>query len=239
MTMTTVRAPSLGLSRFLDAQRRAPYSSIYREIQAGRKRSHWMWFVFPQLRALAKSETALKYGIADLAEANAYLNDETLRARLGECTLGILAHRRLMFDATDRRKLQASMTLFREATNDPTLPTAVLEKFFGGDPHQKTLDILNGTIPNEPIYATRRVDVSRHWEKQIASARAAVAAVGQRAPKHGYAETMSREEIVSFMRGFGLSEAAVRRVVTAWMDDQDHAREAAWESARDSFEYND
>lgn len=237
MTMTTVRPTAIDVSRFLTAQARAPYSSIYREIQSGRKRNHWMWFVFPQLRALAKSETALKYGLADLAEANAYLNHQTLRARLGECTLGVLAQRRLMFNDTDRRKLQASMTLFREATNDPTLPTAVLEKFFGGDPHQKTLDVLNGTIPNEPIYKPGTAEVGRHWDKRFAAAQEAVASVGQRMPQHGYGEPMSRREIESFVRGFGLSAAATRRIVTAWTEDQDHAHEAGWEShAEDTFD---
>src|SRR6478609_4031243 len=101
------------LARFRTAQDKQ-WPRISREIASGKKDTHWMWFVFPQLRVFAKSETAHYYGIVDKAEALAYLDDDVLRLRLGTASMGVLKQDRLMFGDVDRRKLWRCMTLFRE-----------------------------------------------------------------------------------------------------------------------------
>lgn len=239
ITMSATRAGSI--DRFKQAQDES-WPRIAREIATGRKKTHWMWYVFPQLKALAKSETAQYYGIADQAEALAYLDDPVLRIRLYESTRAILGHRKLMFDATDARKLRSCMTLFSQVVNDATLPQAVLDRYYDGRPDQLTLDVLAGKkIPEQ---WTRRAVVGRHWDKQIRAAQGAVAATGRRAQReyqrelNRYANPMTRREIEAFVRGFGLSAAATRQVVEMWSDDQDHAREAGYESARDSYLYD-
>jgi uncharacterized protein (DUF1810 family) len=223
------------VSRFIDAQR-AVYPQILREIRQGRKRTHWMWFVFPQLSLLAKSETARYYGLADKDEALAYLDEPSLRLRLGECTMAVLGHDRLMFSHPDNRKLQASMTLFSQVVVDPTVPNAVLEKFYGGQPDQRTLDILNGTYVAPPQTAMGRVEVGRHWDKGVRKARAAVESVGVKMPRD---EPMLRAEVESYVKSFGLSAADTKRLVAVWMVDQDLARNAGWESHADSVWYDE
>jgi uncharacterized protein (DUF1810 family) len=218
------------LQRFHSAQAtQGHFDKAYREIQRGRKHTHWMWFVFPQLRALGKSETARYFGIADLAEARAYLGDPILAGRLARCTIAVLSHKRLMFEHPDNHKLRACMTLFAKVVEDPTLPLAVLEKFYAGMQDQLTLDVLAGkkiTLPSP-----RRVDVGKHWEKQVASARAAVDSVGARRERN---EPMLRSEVESFVRGFNLSAAATRRMVDEWMADRGRAVSVAWDEAYDS-----
>ena len=123
------------LQRFVDAQ--APViDSVRAELAAGRKTSHWMWFVFPQLRGLGHSATAVHYGIASLAEAQAYLRHPVLGARLRECAALVLATRARsahdVFGAPDDRKLQSSMTLFAHAAPDEPLFRRVLERFYAG-----------------------------------------------------------------------------------------------------------
>ncbi len=131
-----------GLKRFVDAQ--APvYRNVVEELRAGRKRSHWMWFVFPQLRGLGSSPTAVHYGISSLTEARAYLAHELLGPRLRECT-------RLVNDVRDRSaaeifgspddlKLCSSMTLFARATDDNEDFVALLDKYYGGRQDELTL----------------------------------------------------------------------------------------------------
>ena len=109
------------LQRFLTAQ--APViDTVLEELRAGRKRSHWMWYVFPQLRGLGHSATAQFYGIASLAEARAYLADPLLGPRLDLCTKAVLASggRSLhaIFGSPDDMKFQSSMTLFALAAPD-------------------------------------------------------------------------------------------------------------------------
>jgi uncharacterized protein (DUF1810 family) len=106
-----------------------------------------MWFVFPQLRGLGRSETSVHYGIADLDEARAYLADELLGARLREIAAATLAappgrSAAEVFGSIDAMKLRSSMTLF--AVADPAEPVfaAVLERFFGGEPDPATLELL-------------------------------------------------------------------------------------------------
>ena len=133
-----------GLDRFVAAQ--APvYAAALAELRRGRKTSHWMWFVFPQLAGLGRSETARFYGIAGLAEARAYLAHPVLGPRLGECTVAILGHAGQPADAIlggiDALKLCCSMTLFEAAGGDPVF-AACLDAFHGGHRDPATLQLL-------------------------------------------------------------------------------------------------
>ncbi|WP_068177070.1 DUF1810 domain-containing protein [Mycobacterium sp. UM_CSW] len=130
------------LKRFMDAQ--APvYRDVVDELRAGRKRSHWMWFVFPQLRGLGSSPTALHYGISSLEEARAYLEHEVLGPRLRECTRLVNAVQgrsaAQIFGSPDELKLRSSMTLFAKATDDNEEFVALLDKYYGGEQDQLTL----------------------------------------------------------------------------------------------------
>ncbi len=132
------------LERFVEAQT-GVYESARAELVAGRKRTHWMWFVFPQLAGLGSSPAARHYAISGLLEARAYLAHPVLGPRLRECA-GILrtADRSAadIFGYPDDLKLRSSMTLF--ATADPDGPYAgVLEHLYDG-PDQRTLDLLAG-----------------------------------------------------------------------------------------------
>lgn len=112
------------------------YAQVLAELRAGRKQTHWMWFIFPQLRALGRSATAQRYGIADLAEARAYLMHPVLGARLLECAgiVGGISGRTAyeIFGSPDEMKLCSSMTLFAHAAEDPAPFRRVLERYFGG-----------------------------------------------------------------------------------------------------------
>jgi uncharacterized protein (DUF1810 family) len=138
-------ADPFDLQRFLDAQDRV-YDTVVGELRNGRKRSHWIWFVFPQLRRLGHSHTALHYGIASLDEARAYLAHEVLGPRLRECTrlvAGIdgrsIEH---IFGWPDNLKVRSSMTLFAHATDDNADFRAVLDKFYNGEEDAATLELL-------------------------------------------------------------------------------------------------
>lgn len=133
------------LGRFVKAQESA-YANALAEIKNGHKRSHWMWFIFPQLKALGRSETAKYYGIADLVEADEYLKHPQLGMRLVEISREVLKHRSAsahdLFGSPDDLKLRSSMTLFAQLGRDSVFES-VLNKFFDGVPDAKTLDILN------------------------------------------------------------------------------------------------
>ena len=134
------------LRRFVSAQE-GTYSCALRELQAGLKRSHWMWFVFPQMRGLGRSPTTLLYGIASLAEAQAYLAHPMLGSRLAEATRAVLAHKGRPLDAIfgspDDLKFQSSMTLFAKAVGEsPNDFSTALECFCGGLSDGRTLDLL-------------------------------------------------------------------------------------------------
>jgi uncharacterized protein (DUF1810 family) len=130
------------LQRFVDAQDRI-YDSAVDELAAGRKRSHWMWFVFPQLRGLGRSPTAVRFGISSIDEARAYLAHELLGPRLHECTRlvarvdGRTAQQ--IFGWPDDMKLRSSMTLFARAASDNEDFVAVLDKFYGGEEDPATV----------------------------------------------------------------------------------------------------
>ena len=132
------------LNRFLSAQRR-DYAAL-REIRSGRKRSHWIWYIFPQVAGLGMSSTSQFYAISGLDEARAYLSEATLRAHLLEISGALLALEEsdptAVFGFPDDLKLRSSMTLFAAAAPDEPVFAAVLDKFFGGQPDARTLQIL-------------------------------------------------------------------------------------------------
>jgi uncharacterized protein (DUF1810 family) len=132
------------LQRFVDAQQ-GVYAQARAELAAGCKRSHWMWFVFPQLKGLGRSATAQYYGIASKAEAQAYWAQPLLGARLRECTELVLAvegrSAREIFGPPDDLKFRSCMTLFAQATGEPIF-TRALEKYFGGEPDPRTIGLL-------------------------------------------------------------------------------------------------
>jgi uncharacterized protein (DUF1810 family) len=128
-------ADPFNLQRFLDAQ--APvFEQARAELQQGRKRSHWMWFVFPQITGLGHSPMAMRYAISSLAEARAYLDHPILGPRLRECTrLVNLVEGRSIEDVLgypDDMKFRSSMTLFAQATADNQVFLDALRKYFGG-----------------------------------------------------------------------------------------------------------
>ena len=130
------------LSRFLKAQER-DYDTALKEIKAGHKSSHWIWYIFPQLGKLGFSSTAKFYGIADLGEARAYLEDKLLRSRLLEISQALLDLPSRDIDGImgypDNLKLCSSMTLFQLAEPTCDIFQKVLDKFFDGKPDEKTI----------------------------------------------------------------------------------------------------
>ena len=138
------------LDRFVTAQD-AVLADVTRELSGGQKRTHWMWFVFPQIAGLGHSPTARHYAIASLAEAQAYLQHPVLGPRLIEHTA--LATRiqgrsaRSIFGSPDDMKFRSSMTLFAQASANTPLASpvpfqAALDRFFGGEPDPATLERL-------------------------------------------------------------------------------------------------
>ncbi|MEO8373799.1 MAG: DUF1810 domain-containing protein [Sphingomonas bacterium] len=135
-----------GLSHFVAAQQDT-YPRALAELRAGDKRSHWMWFIFPQIAGLGRSDMARRYAIRDLAEAQAYLAHPVLGARLRECTVTVLAHAgartaEAIFGGIDAVKLRSSMTLF-EAAGDDHACANVLDAFFAGARDAETLRLLD------------------------------------------------------------------------------------------------
>lgn len=137
------------LERFVDAQR-GVYGDVLDELRAGRKASHWMWFVFPQLRGLGYSATAHYYGIVSAAEARAYLAHPVLGARLRECIELLLAVQgrsaHAIFGSPDDLKLRSSLTLFDAVSGDPLFRRA-LDRYFDGQPDPATLSRLDPQSP--------------------------------------------------------------------------------------------
>ncbi|HZN83675.1 MAG TPA: DUF1810 domain-containing protein [Mycobacterium sp.] len=148
-SLSSKAADPFDLQRFVDAQDRV-YPTVLDELRGGRKRSHWIWFVFPQLRGLGRSQTALRYGISSLEEAQAYLAHDTLGPRLRECTRLVAAidgsSADDVFGWPDNLKVRSSMTLFARATDDPDVQAdfrAVLDKFYDGAEDSATVDLLS------------------------------------------------------------------------------------------------
>ena len=134
------------LNRFLLAQDPV-IDSVAAELTAGKKRTHWMWFIFPQLAGLGRSAMAQKYAIANLAEAQAYLNQPMLGKRLTRCTQLVLnvenrtAHQ--IFGSPDDLKFHSSMTLFQIAAPELSIYRNALIKYFSGNPDENTITLLN------------------------------------------------------------------------------------------------
>ena len=135
------------LQRFVDAQDQV-FDQVRAELAAGDKSSHWMWFVFPQLKHLGRSAMARHYGIASRDEARAYWQHPLLGPRLKQCTElvcaveGKTAHD--IFHSPDDLKFRSCMTLFGAASDAPLFQKA-LDRYFGGQPDVKTIALLTGT----------------------------------------------------------------------------------------------
>jgi uncharacterized protein (DUF1810 family) len=135
---------SFDLQRFLDAQ--SPiYPRVLDELRRGRKQSHWMWFIFPQLAGLANSAMAQRFAISSREEALSFLSDDDLGARLRECTalVNAVEGRAILeiLGSPDDLKFHSSMTLFGAVSSEPEFAAAI-SKFYGGVPDQATLDLL-------------------------------------------------------------------------------------------------
>ncbi len=133
------------LARFLTAQ--APvYAQVLSELRAGRKRSHWIWFIFPQVVGLGLSAMSHRYAIASVEEARAYLAHPVLGARLRECSELVLAamdrSAHDIFGSPDDMKFRSSMTLFDRAGDSDAVFRQCLGKYFGGKPDPRTLELL-------------------------------------------------------------------------------------------------
>jgi uncharacterized protein (DUF1810 family) len=135
------------LQRFVDAQV-GVYHTVVAELRNGRKRSHWIWFIFPQLAGLGRSPTAAKYAISSLAEARAYSEHDVLGPRLRECArlVNAVEGRSIdeIFGWPDNLKVRSSMTLFSRATPDNGEFVALLAKYYGGAGDPATLERLSG-----------------------------------------------------------------------------------------------
>ena len=134
------------LKRFVDAQ--APvYQRVVAELSRGRKQSHWMWFIFPQLAGLGFSEMAQRYAITSRDEVVAYLEHDILGPRLLECTALVNAVEgktiREILGSPDDLKFRSSMTLFAAVSSDPAFPAAI-GKYHGGVADRRTLELLGG-----------------------------------------------------------------------------------------------
>lgn len=141
------------LQRFVEAQDPV-FEQVLRELAAGEKETHWMWFVFPQIEGLGQSETARKYSIRSREEARAYLDHPVLGPRLLQCTRlvagveGRSAER--IFGHPDNLKLRSCMTLFGAVASEDQVFGDVLQKYFGGEADALTLERLRGLPPGGP-----------------------------------------------------------------------------------------
>ena len=133
------------LGRFLLAQ--APvFDRVLSELHAGMKKSHWMWFIFPQIRGLGRSSISVEYAISGREEAQAYLQHPILGARLKQCTQLVLDVQgrsvEEIFGSPDDMKFRSSMTLFAQVSPDDDIFQRALQKYFGGSPDRLTLERL-------------------------------------------------------------------------------------------------
>jgi uncharacterized protein (DUF1810 family) len=133
------------LRRFVDAQR-GVYAQVEAELRAGRKESHWMWYIFPQIKGLGQSAMAQKYALSSVAEATEYLNHPELGKRLRECTQLVTAidGRSIqdIFGYPDDLKFHSSMTLFARATNDNQVFIDALRKYYRSEFDHQTIERL-------------------------------------------------------------------------------------------------
>ena len=133
------------LERFVEAQD-GVHTRALAELRAGRKTSHWMWFVFPQVAGLGSSPMSQHYAIGSLGEARAYLEHPVLGPRLVECARAVASHpdrtAREIMGSPDDAKLRSSMTLFALAADSEPVFQQVLDRFFAGDGDPRTVDLL-------------------------------------------------------------------------------------------------
>jgi len=133
------------LQRFVEAQDPV-FEQVLAELSQGRKRSHWMWFIFPQIRGLGHSPMAQRYAISSLEEARAYLEHPVLGPRLRECVKLLMQVEgpsiQQILGWPDYLKFRSSLTLFAQATGDNQIFLDALEKFYGGEPDPLTLERL-------------------------------------------------------------------------------------------------
>lgn len=143
----------MGLERFISAQEHS-YAQALREIEEGQKRSHWMWYVFPQLKGLGHSHHSEYYGIQGLQEAKEYLDHEVLGDRLKEISSALLSHSdksaREVMGRPDDRKLKSSMTLFASISPEGSVFHQVLELFYDGEMDKRSLALVRESC--EEVY---------------------------------------------------------------------------------------
>ncbi len=134
------------MQKFIDAQE-AVYQQVLSELEAGRKVSHWMWFIFPQIQGLGRSSTVKYYAIKDAEQAQVYLKHPVLAARLKECAEILLRLKGKtaidIFGDIDAVKLRLSMTLFSVVAGQDSVFSKVLKKYFNAEPDALTLQMLN------------------------------------------------------------------------------------------------
>lgn len=135
----------MGLERFKEAQKQ-DYEAALNEIKSGKKRGHWMWYIFPQIAGLGMTETSRYYAIKNLDEATAYLHDQELGSRLVNISKALLqlttSDPHEIFGTPDDLKLKSSMTLFDAVPEASPVFGQVLDKFYQGQRDQKTLELL-------------------------------------------------------------------------------------------------
>lgn len=135
----------IDLSRYLDAQAK-DYPKALEEIKSGFKKSHWMWFIFPQIIGLGQSRTSILYSVRNLEEAKAYMENATLASHMNEICNALLSletdNASDIFGYPDDVKLQSSMTLFAKACPDNDIFVKVLDKFFEGSLDTRTLELI-------------------------------------------------------------------------------------------------
>ena len=143
MNMTTT-----GLQRFVEAQDRV-YESVCNELALGEKTSHWMWFIFPQLKGLGRSPIAKHYGLESANEALDFWQHPVLGTRLKQCTQLVLAQPHMtgrdIFGTPDDLKFRSCMTLFAQVAPEEPVFKLALERFFGGKADESTLSLISST----------------------------------------------------------------------------------------------
>lgn len=135
----------MNLDRFVSAQER-DYTTALSEIRNGRKESHWMWYIFPQIAGLGYSSMAQYYAISDIEEAKAYMQHPVLGARLVEISNALLrlesSNATAVMGYPDDIKLRSSMTLFMLAAPDEPVFKKVIDKYYGGEPDERTIALV-------------------------------------------------------------------------------------------------
>ena len=151
--MPTESSDPFDLGRFVDAQE-GVYETVLRELEDGQKRSHWMWFIFPQIAGLSLSSMAQRYAITSRREAKAYLEHPVLGPRLNACCSALLQvegrSAEEIMGYPDFLKLKSSMTLFAAVSDGASLFSDVLKKYFSDQHDLRTIELLRGSEDQRP-----------------------------------------------------------------------------------------